>query len=157
VDTYLVVINVDTYLVGLHVAWVKKAATMCIDNWCVDVRTLTYGNPYILGPALHGIQLSPGLKTLGDDFERFSYAFSNLDSNYKKAFIFNNKLFARQDGRMLTTAIFQQNIPFLDMEKVAKLKYCDIFQDNGPYSLEELCAGTGINFSLVTYMRLHEF
>jgi hypothetical protein len=121
------------------------------------MRTLTCGNPYILGSSLHGIQLFPGLKTLADDFERFAYVFSMSDSNYKKAFILNNKLFARQDGRLLTTAIFQQNNPFLDMEKIVKLKYCDIFQDNGPYSLDELCAGTGINFSLVTYMRLHEF
>jgi hypothetical protein len=110
-------INLDTYLVGLHVAWVKKAATMCIDNWGVDMRTLTCGNPYILGSSLHGIQLYPGLKTLADDFERFAYVFSKSDSNYKKSFIVNNKLFARQDRRMLTTATFQQNNPFLDMEK----------------------------------------
>jgi hypothetical protein len=149
-------INLDTYLVGLHVAWVKKAATMCIDNWGIDLRSLTCGNPYILGTSLQGINLMPGLEVLATDMERFVSCFVNSEANYKKAYIINNKLFEGQGGRLLTQTTFQQNRPFLNLEKIGKLKFCDIFQDTGPYSLDELCAGTGINFSLVTYMRMHE-
>jgi hypothetical protein len=58
---------------------------------------------------------------------------------------------------MLTPALFEQNRPRLNLEMVGKLKFSDFFQGNVPVSLDNLCASTGINFSLVTYMRIHAF
>jgi hypothetical protein len=42
----------------------------------------------------------------------------------------------------------------LDLEKVTKLRYKDLFSDAGPKSLDEIVHDTGINFNLVMYMRL---
>jgi hypothetical protein len=53
--------------------------------------------------------------------------------------------------------LFEQNRPRLNLEMVSRLKFSDFFQDNVPVSLDNLCANTGIEFSLVTYMRIHAF
>jgi hypothetical protein len=42
----------------------------------------------------------------------------------------------------------------LDPDRVSKLRYKDLFSDDGPKSLDDIVQDTGINFNLVTYMRL---
>jgi hypothetical protein len=150
-------IDLDQYLVGLHVSWVKKANLSAIDNWRTDLRSVTYGNPLISGSALPGIRNMPILQDLSSDYEKFSKCFYNTEGNFKDAFVLYNKFFSRDGNHVLTSAAFMQNRPALDMAKIGKLVFSDFFQENGPVSLDELCANTGINFNLITYLRIQEF
>jgi hypothetical protein len=61
------------------------------------------------------------------------------------------------DKSLITETVFRANVPRLDLQEVAKLKFNDFFLENRPKSLDELIADTGINFSLVTYMRIMPF
>jgi hypothetical protein len=57
---------------------------------------------------------------------------------------------------MLDENFFGRNLSFEDFKKIACLKYDDFFINGRQKSLDTLCDDTGINFSLVTYMRVHE-
>ena len=46
--------------------------------------------------------------------------------------------------------------PQLDLRKISKLKFEDFFVRRFPKSLDEINREFSINFTLVTYMRLHE-
>jgi hypothetical protein len=150
-------IDLDQFLVGLHVSWVKKAGLSTIDNWRVDLRSITYGNPFISGTYLPALDMMPVLKTLAVDYDRFASAFYATEGNLKDAFLLFNKFFTGTNGQMLTTMLFEQNRPRLNLEMVSRLKFSDFFQGNVPVSLDNLCANTGIEFNLVTYMRIHAF
>jgi hypothetical protein len=114
-------IDLDQYLTGLHVSWIKKASHSTIDNWRTDLRSVTYGNPLIAGAALPGIRNMPILRDLACDYEKFAKCFYNSEGNFKDAFVLQNKFFSRNDNQVLTAATFTQNRPALDMEKISKL------------------------------------
>jgi hypothetical protein len=112
-------IDLDQFLVGLHVSWVKKAGLSTIDNWRVDLRSITYGNPFISGPHLPTVDMIPVLKTLVVDYDRFASAFYATEGNFKDAFLLFNKFFTGANGQMLTTMFFEQNRPRLNLEMVS--------------------------------------
>jgi hypothetical protein len=48
-------VNIDTYLTGLHCKWIKKAAASTRDNWRIDLRTITGGNCFSASSKSNGI------------------------------------------------------------------------------------------------------
>jgi hypothetical protein len=117
-------INIDTYLTGLHCSWIKKAASSTRDNWRVDLRSLTGGNCFTASTSSTGINNSPVLLTLARDFEMFTKHFFNFQDNYKEAYIWENNFFSNGNARNLVKkSTISGNQPVLDMEKVAKLRY----------------------------------
>jgi hypothetical protein len=150
-------VNLDNFLTGLHVAWVKKACVSSRDNWRCDMRSITFGNCLNLSLSCPDIRLMPAIRTIAADFEHFKSKFYTTGNNYKHAFVLYNKLFCMRDKSLITETVFRANVPRLDLQEVAKLKFNDFFLDNRPKSLDELIADTGINFSLVTYMRIMPF
>jgi hypothetical protein len=112
-------IDLDQFLVGLHVSWVKKAGLSTIDNWRVDLRSISYGNPFISGPHLPALEMMPVLKTLAVDYDRF--AFNETEGNFKDAFLLFNKFFTGTNGQVLTPVLFEQNRPRLNLEMVSRL------------------------------------
>jgi hypothetical protein len=62
----------------------------------------------------------------------------------------------RNDDRLLDENFFGRNLSFTDLKKTACLKFEDFFINRRQKTLDLLCDDTGINFSLVTYMRIRE-
>jgi hypothetical protein len=62
----------------------------------------------------------------------------------------------RNDNGLLDENFFGCNLSFDDYKKIACLKFEDFFTNGRQKTLDQLCDDTGINFSLVTYMRTHE-
>jgi hypothetical protein len=148
-------INIDTYLSGLHCAWIKKAAASTRDNWRIDLRTITGGNCFSASSKSNGITQSSSLLTLATDFEIFTKQFYKFQDNYKEAYIWENSFFANgQDRNLVKNITISGNRPMLDPGRVSKLRYKDLFSEDGPKSLDKVVHDTGINFNLVTYMRL---
>jgi hypothetical protein len=108
-------ININNFLIGLQSVWVKRAHLSSRDNWRVDLRNITYGNPYILGPQL----MPPGsCKLLGNistSFEKFTKAFYLQERNYVEAYIVNNNAIKRGENTNLLIGekIFSGNRPIL--------------------------------------------
>jgi hypothetical protein len=81
---------------------------------------------------------------------------TNKEDSFKKALIFRNPYFriGRNDDRMLSERFFGNN--FGELERIAKLKFEDLFNRRAPKTLDEINREFNLNFMLVTYMRLHE-
>jgi exonuclease III len=148
-------INLTNFLTGIQAVWVKRARISSRDNWRVDIRSLTYGNCYLLNPRL-ALNACIPIKNIASSFARFVEAFYRADNNYREAFILANPLFRQSvDVNVpLNENFFSGNVPRLDMARVADLKFKDFFTGDQFKSLDALCDSTGINFSLMTYMRL---
>jgi exonuclease III len=156
VEGGLGLINLDFFLTGLHVSWIKKCHLSSRDNWRIDIRSYSSGNCLTFFSNNAAVQRRPVLFNIAKDFENFSNVFYRKNENYKEAFILNNKLFQdyRHDNQLITPALFRGNVPVLNIEQVSKLKFKDFFTDGRAKTLDELVTDTGINFSLMTYMRI---
>jgi hypothetical protein len=151
-------IKISSYLTGLQATWVKRAADSSRDNWRHDLRNVCAGNCYTANPAAVPEGRYPALMPLITSYSSFRNAFTGTGTNYKKALIFNNDLIRRSPTTtlLLDSNFFSSNIPRLNLNEIANLKFSDFFNNNMFLSLDELVETTGINFSLITYMRLRE-
>jgi exonuclease III len=151
-------INLKNFLVGLQAAWVKRAYISTRDNWRVDLHSISYGNCYTANFRKIDRIRNPVLHEVVKSFNIFTDTFFKLNDNYKEMFIFRNNSLKRGRDSTLTLDenFFDSNIPRLDLGKVSKLKFKDFFHGNHPKSIDDLTLDTGIPFSLVTYMRIHE-
>jgi hypothetical protein len=149
-------INLRDYIISLQCAWIKRVTQHWRDNWRYDVKRKCYGNPLVAGAATFGPRENPILYNICNSFEMFRNKFTSIEENYKKALIFRNPLFrrGRDDGRMLHEGFFGNN--FEELKKIAKLKFEDFFVRRAAKSLDEINREFHVNFTLVTYMRLHE-
>jgi exonuclease III len=151
-------VNIKNFITGLQTVWVKRAHLSARDNWRIDTRAITSGNCLTLNRNLLPNNENQILSFIATSYTKFCDVFYKVNHNIFEAFIMNNDLIVRghQDGRLLNVQFFSSNIPRLDMERVAKLKVKDFFSGNDFKTLDQLCEDTGINFNLLTYMRLHE-
>jgi hypothetical protein len=62
----------------------------------------------------------------------------------------------RNDNGLLDENFFGRNLSFETYSKIACLKFDDFFTNGRQKTLDQLCDDSGVNFSLVTYMRIHE-
>jgi hypothetical protein len=152
-------IKLSSFITGLQAVWISRAAHSSKDNWRVQIRNHTFGNPFLTNNSLLQ-DVAPVLKNLGNSFSKFSEQFYNNQDNVRDSFILCNKMFKRSavDNRILDPQFFNQNVPILDLERVGRLRVRDFLVPgtNNLKSLDELNDDTGINFNLVTYMRIGE-
>jgi hypothetical protein len=96
------------------------------------------------------------MNNIAVSFARFADIFYRIDCNYRDAFILEISLFKQSaDVNMpLNGQFFAGNVPWLDMSKIAQLKFKDFFIGDQFKPLDSLCDSTGINVSPMTYMRL---
>jgi hypothetical protein len=101
---------------------------------------------------------NPVLNTIAVEYAKFSKKFFGLNDNYKEMFIFRNKeiKMGRVNVPVLDEKFFSANVPQLDLNVVSKLKIKDFFNGRTFKSRMELIRDTGIQFSLLVYMRLRE-
>jgi hypothetical protein len=150
-ESGLGLIELKNFLAGIQAVWVKRAHISTRDNW-------RNGNCYAVSPILIDNNRFPLLGTIATSFDKFRTLFYDTDTNFRESYIINNKRLVRgeQDTRILDKSFFDSNIPRLNIEQISALKVKDFFQGNLFKSLDELNLDTGINFSLLTYMRLRE-
>jgi hypothetical protein len=117
---------------------------------------LTYGNPLVLNPSLVDKNVNPIIYNIAVSFVKFGKEFFSSDDNYKKSPVLFNPLIqrARNDKGLLDVNFFRQN-PQIDLEKLAKIRFRDIFSSR-PLQLEVINANPelNLNLNLVVYLRL---
>jgi len=157
-DGGLGLINLDDFIVSLQCSWVKRVTQHWGDNWRYDIKAKCYGNPLILENNFFNQNDNPILHNIGMSFSKFKDRFYKKDDNYRKAFIFKNPLFTRgqNDNGLLCERFFIHETSLAERKKIAMLKFEDFFVRGGAKTLFELNREYGMNFSLATYMRLHE-
>jgi hypothetical protein len=151
-------INIKSFLSGLKAAWVPLAAKSTRDNWRVDLHSLSGGNCYTVNPDYVNSDMNPILKNIATEYEKFSKKFFSMNDNYMEMFIFRNKdiKMGRLNVTILDENFFAANIPRLDLSVVSRLKIKDFFNLRTFKSRQVLIRDTGIQFNLLTYMRLRE-
>ncbi len=89
-------------------------------------------------------------------FEAFSKKYYCTGKNYLRAFILCNPIFGRGrgDNGILCKRFFGENLPNQILEKIAKLRLEDLLMRGVIKSLAQINTDLGIDFTLVTYMRL---
>jgi hypothetical protein len=146
-------IDVQSYVVSLQAAWFKKINGNICDNWRLDISTAANGNIFAIDPAELRKTGSVVATGIAESFSKVRYEFIKSDNNLLDSFLVNNSLLKRFETNGSVLAIIKNNVPRIDMERIFKLKIAD-FWSGGLKTLDEICMDTGINFSLVTYMRL---
>jgi hypothetical protein len=151
-------INVKNYIKALQCSWIKRVSQHWCDNWRYDIKKASYGNPLICNGRFFTREDNPALHNICESFGTFSNEFYKKDRNFRKALIFKNPIFkrGRGDDGILDENFFGRNYTFEDFKKIACITYDDFFSNGRQKTLDMLCDDTGINFNLVTYMRIHE-
>jgi hypothetical protein len=146
------------YLTALQCSWIKRVTQHWGDNWRFDIKQKCYGNPLIADQNSFSPVEKPILYNICSSFGRFRTEFYKKDSNYLKALIFKNPMFrrSRDDNRLLCEGFFGRDTSFEEMSRIAKLQYNDLFTRGRPKSLHDVNLEFNVNFTLVTYMRVHE-
>jgi hypothetical protein len=158
-DGGLGLINIEDYITALQCTWIKRVTQHWGDNWRYDIKKACYGNPLIANSKTFIHTEHQILFNICASFEKFSVIFSRKNENYKKSLILNNPIFkrGRNDNGILCNNFFRLENTFEQLEKIAKLKFEDFFNQAGaPRSLQEINLDFNIDLSLATYMRLHE-
>jgi hypothetical protein len=151
-------VSIRDFLTSLQCSWIKRITQHWGDNWRYDIKRNCYGNVLIADESTFIAADSPILYNICTSFGKFKNEFYKKDRNYCKAFVFKNKMFkrSRNDNGILCENFFGRNNSYETFCKIAKLKFEDFFELNTPKSLDNLNLEFGLNFTLVTYMRLHE-
>jgi hypothetical protein len=151
-------IKLSDFVTALQCSWVKRTTQHWGDNWRFDLKLKCYGNPLIANSMTFNRETNPILHNISTSFGRFAMAFNNKGSNYKKALIFKNPAIrrGRRDNGLLCENFFGRNLTFETFGKIAKLRYEDFFNRNGPKSLHQVNADQGLDFNLADYLRIHE-
>jgi hypothetical protein len=138
------------------VLWIKRTIGNASDNWREDIYNLTFGNPLILHPTIVNPRTNPIIYNIAVSFTEFKKIYFSLNDNYKKSPLFLNPLITgnRNDRRPLDSAFFRQ-IPQLDPESVARIKFNDVYR-NGPVAINVINNNPELNLRLnfLTFLRL---
>jgi hypothetical protein len=151
-------INLKNYIKALQCSWIKRVSQHWCDNWRYDIKKASYGNPLICNNRFFTLRENPALFNICESFGSFCNEFYKKDMNFQKALIFKNPIFkrGRGDDGILDENFFGRNYTFEDFKKIACITFEDFFINGRQKTLDMLCDDTGINFNLVTYMRIHE-
>ena len=128
-----------------------KAHFSSKDNWGYDLKILSNGNCLTIAADDIDKNLNPILFNVAKSYNTIQTAFLNTNDNYKRGLILNSPIL--DDDRKLTPNFFDQNPP-MNIKKVAKLTFCDIFREGHMRSLWEINNEFDIGLNLITYMRL---
>jgi hypothetical protein len=155
VDGGVGMINVNHYVIALQAAWFKKIRGCINDNWRRDIYTLTHGVPVNSTVSLYGDCCSPVLAEMSSSLDTVKKAFYTNGNNLLCSNIVNNPVLDYGERRETVANVLKNNRPNLAPDAVANLKVSDFWgAGTGIKRLEEICDNTGLNVSLLTYMRI---
>jgi hypothetical protein len=147
-------IDVQSYITSLQAAWFKKINGNISDNWRFDINKAASGNIFAIDPGelkKTGLVIATGI---AESFCKVRLEFCKTENNLLESFAVNNPVLKRFENNVSLLTILKNNVPRINVERIFHLKISD-FWDGSLKSLDEICEDTGINFSLVTYMRLN--
>jgi hypothetical protein len=149
-------INLNEFVTALQCTWIKRIHFHGADTWRFDLLQLCNGNPFILNTTLVSKREHPIIFNIAKSFEAFSKKYYCTGKNYLRAFILCNPIFVRGRGDhgLLCKRFFGENLPNQILEKIAKLRLEDLLMRGGIKSLAQINTDLGLDFTLVTYMRL---
>ena len=149
-------IHIRSFLTALNLSWFSRAHSLCIDNWRYDLHANAYSNNIILAQAEDLDQAEhPILFHMVKNYNLFYARFTELNGNYKSAYIYNNEAFRfGPDGselfnkRFFGLAFFEAN-----QNRIRNLTFDDLFHDGRVRSLADFTA-SGLHLSVASWMRL---
>jgi hypothetical protein len=149
-------INLNEFVTALQCTWIKRIYIHGADTWRFDLLQLCNGNPFLIITTMVSKRKHPIIFNIAQSFENFSKKYYGTGKNYMRAYILCNPLFVRGRGEngILCKRFFGENLPNQTLEKIAKLKLEDLLMRGGIKSLAQINTDLGIDFTLVTYMRL---
>jgi hypothetical protein len=131
------------FLESQRCAWISRAYRIQNDNWRYDLKNLAPGNNLLcIRPCDVDENLHPILFDLVVDYTKFYGKFSEINGNYKQAYIFDNKSFKL--GPDFTGTIkqysFGRNFYTLHKNNFRKLKFTDCFHEGRFKTVAEFAA-----------------
>jgi hypothetical protein len=135
--------NIKMFLESQRCAWISRAYRIQNDNWRYDLKNLAPGNNLLcIRPCDVDENLHPILFDLVVDYTKFYGKFSEINGNYKQAYIFDNKSFKL--GPDFTGTIkqysFGRNFYTLHKNNFRKLKFTDCFHEGRFKTVAEFAA-----------------
>ena len=151
-------IDISEFIVAQQVTWIKHSANSTRDNWRVDLKRLGNGNVFTIGKENFSNNRFPIFANFCDSLNKFLKAFNSTNDNFRKSYLINNPLLkmSRGNPRNLNLNLFYGNTPRLTAQTLCSLKVNDISLEGRLVSLDEISTNTGLEFNLVTYLRLQE-
>jgi hypothetical protein len=125
-------INISDYIKSLHCSWIKKAAKSGIDNWRVDLRSITGTDPIVLDPVKIPI-FHPVLKNLASSFWSFKESFFRQGKNFLKSNFYGNPCLVnnKREKVPVNDAILHNNS--IDGAFLKKIKIKDLLSDENDF------------------------
>jgi exonuclease III len=154
-DGGLGMINLDFFITALQASWLKKIAGDISDNWRRVLHEASGGNLMVTSRAGLADFNAPISSEIADSFCAVRRAFCTLGNNLVGDYLLFNPLLVDTGNRASPFNILNNNPVRITLETMAVLKIEDLWNTGtGMRRLDEICDNTGINISLVTYMRL---
>jgi hypothetical protein len=148
--------RLDDFLAAQRCAWIFRAHKATIDNWRYDLFVGAPDNNILAIRATDfDKNVNPVLYQLAGNYEKFYCAFSEMDSNYKKAQIFNNKLFCQAESsvRYLDIQFFGRQFYADNKNYIRKLIFADCFRGEVFKALDDW-REDGLPLTLNIWLRL---
>jgi hypothetical protein len=146
----------EDFLAAQRCAWIFRAHKATIDNWRFDLFVGAPDNNILAVRAIDfDKNINPVLFELAENYENFYSAYSNIDSNYKKAQVFSNKFFCQAESGdlCLDVQFFGRRFYTENRNNLRKLIFSDCFRGGTFKPLEEWRAD-GLPLTLNTWLRM---
>jgi hypothetical protein len=148
--------HLPKFLGTLQCAWIKRAASNCIDNWRYDLKSVSPdGDVTLIRSCDLDPESHPILHNLVKSYETFVGEFSKHNGNYKLANIFCNPAFYHMNTNQLINknffglAAYNQHAP-----QIRRLRFIDCFHENGEFKDLTSFRLSGIALTAASWMRL---
>jgi hypothetical protein len=147
--------NIKSFLESQRCMWLLRAQKMRIDNWRADLYSLApLNNPLLIRASDCDRNRHPILFDICTAYKKFYTAFCRNDSNYKKAFIFENPIFRDPEtNREIDINFFGLNLYNAHKNIIRSLNFENCFTNLGFKTIREFHAD-GLPLPIAIWMRL---
>jgi exonuclease III len=159
-------IPIKEYLIAQRVGWLKRIVTapapgpllVPADNWQADILSKCTGKIALLEANSFKQDRNPVLYTITKDFADFKRAFLLHNRNFFISQLFLNPLMTNETGRPgVNDSWLNRNTPPLTAQDIQEVKISDISDGLNLKSIDSIVQRTGLNLSLLSYMRLMQY
>jgi hypothetical protein len=148
-------IKIDSFITALQASWVKKIRGKYTDNWRRDLLSFTGGEPIIANEALLRNTGSPILNEISRSLNEVKKCFYKQGTNLLESFLLFNPILNRFERNTTAYLTLKNNRPNLELAEITGLRVGHFWAaGTGMRRLDEICELTGLNISLISYMRL---
>jgi hypothetical protein len=151
--------NLSTFLGAQHCTWVRRSLSLD-EQWKLEFFYRNNGVPLNCKPANFIKQMHPTLFQIAGSFEKFYISFTKHNENFKKCFIFENKLITRNvdDRQCLTKDIVGRELFNNHRNIIYGLRYDDFYTENNELVTNEVVQQKlGIPFSPLLIQTIRSF